>query len=230
METSTILSRARQASVRVLFAEDFDAKPGPAPCAEAPPLEPEVIEPTFALADLDAARADGIAEGLAQARREADAADRNEIRLARTQLSQALAAAETEAARIAEASAAALAELLIGAAIAALPAFCDQHGAAEAAAVAAALLPALTEEPHIAIDAAPDSGASIRHVISGLEPSFQRRVALTESTTKSPGDITITWHQGRVVRDTAVLLKAITEALRSCLPSSPAFVEHNDAG
>jgi flagellar biosynthesis/type III secretory pathway protein FliH len=196
------LSRA-SALAGVLFAEDFDVLP------ETDAAEPEVIEPVFTQAEIAAARAEAHAAALAEAERRHDGATRAALDAIAVQMR----AAATEAALVAERSAEAIAGALFAALAAALPDTCARHGAAEVAAVARAVLPALMQEPSVTVRVNPHAQAAVAREIARLEPGLARRVVLTATDALDPGDIRIDWQDGAASRNTADVWARIAETL-----------------
>ncbi len=208
-------SRARRPAI--LFAEDFDAPPGITvlddPPEETPSPPPPPPPPAITEADIAAARADAYAEGhrtgLAQA-----AADRAEVtRQMLSTIATRLDGARTEAARIAEEQADALARLLLGTLAIVLPASCARHGAAEVAALTRAVLPALAREPRVTIRVSPHVARAVEQELARLDPELHGRVALVPTDAVAPGDARITWQDGAAVRDAAALWREVAEAL-----------------
>ena len=213
----------------ILFAEDFDA---PSPGAalgitvlddgpEEPPPPP--APPPITEEDLAVARADSYAEGhrngLAQA-----AADRAEVtRQMLGMIAQRLDVAHTEAARVAEDSADAVARLLLGTLAVVLPALCVRHGAAEVAALTRAVLPALACEPRVTIRVSPHVVRPVELELARLDPELHGRVSLVPTDAVPPGDVRIVWQDGAAVRDAGALWRSVAEALAplDLLPATP---------
>ncbi len=192
-------------SLRVLFDEDFDAR-------DAPP-EPEVIEPTFSAAELARAREaawhEGHASGVEAASANADA----EICRALRMITQALGDVREVAAALTEGAAAAIACLLMDNLAAAFPALCARHGDAEAAAIIAAVLPALAAEPAITVHANPQTLRLLTKAIQRLDPDTADRVHTADSDAMPPGDVHVTWHNGSATRDAAALWQQVADIL-----------------
>ncbi len=188
----------------VLFAEDFDEPPR-RPAPPAPPPEPEEIEPVYSLADLERAHADGVLAGRAEAQSDQARALANAIAAIGAQLQDAGPAA----ARVAEAAAEALAQMLLAMLSAALPTLCRRHGEAEARAVMAAVLPALSGLPRVHVRAHPSIMDGLAAELRSLAPEVAEVAVLSASDTMLPGDIRLSWQDGSAVRDTAGLLAEI---------------------
>ncbi len=195
----------------ILFAEDFDARPGITILDD--PDETESRPPAFTEAEIAAARADAYAEGhrngLAQA-----ATDRAEVtRQMLATVADRLAGAGDEAARVAEESADAVARLLLGTLAVMLPALCARHGAAEVVALTRAVLPALAREPRVTIRLSPHVVRAVEQELDRLDPELRARVSLSPVDAVAPGDARIAWQDGAAIRDAAALWRKVTEAL-----------------
>ncbi len=200
------------ARLGVLFAEDFDAPAGVTVLDEAAD-EQQPSPPSFTEADLAAARAEAYAEGhrrgLAQA-----AADRAEVtRQLLATIAQRLQEGNGEAARAAEVAAEGVARLLLGTLAALLPSLFARHGAAEVAALAKALLPALHGETEVTVEVAPALVREVAHALEGLDLAQRAALTLRATETVAPGDVRILWRDGAAVRDGAALWRAVVEAL-----------------
>jgi len=192
----------------ILFAEDFDARPGVTVLDD-----PEPPLPVFTAAEVAAARADAYAEGhrngLAQA-----AADRAEVtRQMLAMIADRLDGAGAEAARVAEDSADAVARLLLGTLATMLPALCSRHGAGEVVALTRAVLPALTREPRVILRVSPHVARVVEQELDRLDPELRARVSLSPTDAVAPGDVRIAWQDGAAIRDAATLWRKVTEAL-----------------
>jgi flagellar assembly protein FliH len=192
----------------ILFAEDFDARPGITVLDD-----PEPPAPVFTEAELAAARADAYAEGHRNGLSQA-AADRAEVtRQMLVTIADRLAGASAEAARAAEDSADAVARLLLGTLAVMLPALCARHGAAEVAALTRAVLPALAREPRVTIRLSPHVVRVVEQELDRLDPELRARVSLSPTDAVAPGDVRIGWQDGAAIRDAAALWRKVTEAL-----------------
>ncbi len=197
-----------------LQIEDFDdlphrpvaAAPLRCTCARCAP-EPRCHSETYE---------SGLLAGRAQ-RRTAD--QDNAARLA-LDLSDALAAAEAQAAAIAEETAEAIGEAVIAMAAALLPASLAHLGRCEIRAIADTILPTLAHAPGISIDIAVDAAPDLRAAIDHLPVTQQSRVELRTHPRTGTGDISITWSSGAVHRNTAAILRRV-EAILAELGLAP---------
>jgi flagellar biosynthesis/type III secretory pathway protein FliH len=209
---------------RILFAEDFDlADPEPAP-------EPEIIAPVFTAADLEQARAAGWQEGRDAALAELAAEAERGAQEAAGAIAAQIEAARHELRRMAEESAEAIARLLLESFAAAFPAVCAAYGEKEITALLRAVLPALSQEPMVTVRACSSVLQAAAREIERLDPDFAERVRLVPAATP-PGDVRISWHAGKAVRDTATLWSEIADILAPAgfLTAAPARKELADA-
>lgn len=128
-------------------------------------------------------------------------------------LSDALAAAQSNVDAIAEQAAEAVGQAVITMVAALLPATQSHHGAREIRAIAAAVLPTLGQAPHITIDAAPDVEADLQSAIARLPAADQSRIELRISPRTAPGALSIAWPGGALHRDPAAALRNVRAVL-----------------
>ena len=210
----------RSSARRALFDDDFDLPPEPAPVEE-----PEVIEPTFTLAEYEAARAEAHAAGRAEERAAQEAAAHAADRVALAAIADALDRERDGASEVAEAAAEAIAGLLLDILAAAFPALCARHGAAEAQALAAVVLPALRDEPQPMIRVAADAAEPVRALVAAADPDLLARLELRPDPALSAGDIRITWRGGEARRDARALWQAMGDILGQSGWPMPPFRE-----
>ena len=202
-------------AVGELFAEDFD-RPDPI-------TEPPAAEPVFSGADVAAAHEAGWREGHEASLQEAAASDSAAARQALTTLIASFEAERDAAAARAEASAEAIARLLMDSLAAMFPTLCARYGDKEARAIVRTLLPALSEEMAITIRAHPRTAAAISQEITLLEPELAEHVQLTDCDAMPPGDVRITWRNGTATRNARALWQQVAAVL------APAGLVHADA-
>jgi flagellar biosynthesis/type III secretory pathway protein FliH len=194
-----------------LFAEDFDQQSGIT--VLDPPDEPDLIAPSFTQEAVETAReaayAEGYSRGLSQATQ-----DRAEIA---SQLlagiARRLADAEAAAREAAEASALAVAELLMNSLAALFPTLCARHGAGEVAALARTVLPALDREPRISLRVSPHVLPELEAELDRLDPELRARLTVIATDAVPPGDVRIAWQDGAAGRDGAALWAQIAATL-----------------
>jgi flagellar biosynthesis/type III secretory pathway protein FliH len=204
----------RRTLLGVLYAEDFDADgtfaaaPKPAePPAEA--AEPEIVEPVYTAAEMEAARDEGRAAGRAETEHGLAAARTHMLGLIATGMDEARSAAT----QVAEAVAAEVARTLLTALVACLPALCAQHGATELRALAHAVLPALMDEPKITVRVNPSMIAAMSIEIAALDSEIAERIVLLPTEQLEPGDGRVSWQEGSAVRDAGRARAAVEDAL-----------------
>jgi flagellar biosynthesis/type III secretory pathway protein FliH len=205
-----------------LFDEDFDH-----PQAPPPPPEPEVIEPVFTAAELEAAREAAWREGHDTARAEAGQSDTAAARESLARIAAQLDTAREEAGQVAEQAAEAIAHLLLNCFATTFPALCERYGADEVRAIVQAVLPPLRQEPKISIRLDPVTAGSIAGTLSRLDPDLVPRVDVIPTETMRTGDLRITWRNGNAIRDTAALWQEVAGILAPAglLPPHPALKE-----
>jgi hypothetical protein len=212
------------AKIESLFAEDFDLPAGVA--------ESKTVEPVFSADELAAARDaawhDGYSAGLHRAAEGEAAATRQAI----SAIAEQFAAECDAAAKRAEAAAEAIARLLLDSLAAAFPALCARYGDAEARAVVRAVVPALTQEPMIAVRANPHTAATLAREIARLEPDLAAHIQTVECEAMPPGDVRIGWRSGSATRDAAALWEqvAVVLAPAGLLGAETAIKETIDGG
>ena len=210
----------------ILFEEDFDLQPVEVSIAVALP-EPEVIEPTFTVAEMQVARDEAWREADALARTELAGAREQAVEVALRAIAEQLRGARSEARIIAEASAEAVAQLVIGGLAAAFPALCRHHGSVEIAAIMREILPSLECEPKITIRVAPGLVPCVEQEIGQLDSDVADIIKVVAVESMTPGDVRLQWRGGQAIRDTARLWQDIEAALASAglLPASPGTVQ-----
>ncbi len=215
----------RRPSGKILFAEDFDLSPG----RDDPP-EPEVIEPTYSAAELEAACAEARQAGSDAASAEAAAADHAMIRQTVTAVAERLAAAHDELLDLAEQSAATIARLLLGSLGAMLPELAARYGEAELLAIVRIVLPGLFKEPAVTLRLNPRHCTTVAREIERLDPDLAARLQIVPTESMQAGDARIAWRNGGAARDAAALWEqvAATLALSGLSPmlAEPKEIEH----
>ena len=186
---------------------------------EEPPDEPLVISSEPA-PDLETIRHEcfqkGRADGLAMAKAQSEAAAATDAATTRRLLGEiatSLADAARESGRLTEASADAVARLLLGTLAAMLPALCARHGAAEVSAVARNILPALAHAPGVVIRVSPGAAAGLEQELAQLDTELRARIVVTSADSIPDGDVRIVWQDGCANRETARLWQTIGETL-----------------
>jgi flagellar biosynthesis/type III secretory pathway protein FliH len=220
-----MLDFGRRPSGKVLFAEDFDLPPD----SDNPP-EPEVIEPTFSLAEVEAARAQGAQAAREATSAEATAADHAIVRQTVTAIAEQLTAAHNELLDLAEQSAAAIARLLLGSLGAVMPEFAARHGEAELQAIIRIVLPGLFKEPAVTLRINPQHCTTVAREIERLDPDLAARLQIVPSETIPAGDARVGWRNGGATRDAAGLWTQVAATLAlsglSPLLSEPKEIAH----
>jgi hypothetical protein len=196
----------------VLFAEDFDlvnhaaADAGTNAAAEAAPPAPTE-------ADMHAANLRGYQDGFRAALEDVTNRTGLAAEVALRALAEHVQAAQAAAAQAAQGSASAMAERILLAVGELLPELCAEHGPAEAAALAAALLPMLARQPILTVRANPRTLAALQRVIAAQQGDA--RISQTANDAMEDGDLAIAWQDGLACRDTAALRGQAAAALRT---------------
>jgi flagellar assembly protein FliH len=196
----------------ILYVEDFDAPVVPA-AADVAPAPPEPAAPVFGAAEMDAARAEGHAAGLAEARAEQAQLQAALRTAALASIGDALGAARADAARVAQGMAEELAATVLALLYAALPAASAGLAGQEVGALIAALLPGLKREPHAAIHVPPALMGDIEASLRTLWPDHGGRLTVMADETLAASDVRVTWADGEARRDT----RALWDGLRTTL-------------
>jgi flagellar biosynthesis/type III secretory pathway protein FliH len=209
----------------ILYVEDFDAAPVETPA----PVSPEI--PKLSQDDLDAARAEGHAAGLIEARTE-QACVQAELRTAAlVAIGDALGCARAEAARVAHAMADELAATLLALVQAALPAAAANAAAQDITALVAALLPGLKREPTASIHVHPELLGDIATALQTLWPDHGGRLAVLPDAALAQPDVRVTWEDGEARRDTRALWQSLRAALAPyALPNLATILEGSAHG
>ncbi len=204
----TILDTDPRLGPSILFAEDFDRPP-----IEEPAPEPEIIEPTFTVAEMEACRQEawraGEQSGAAAAEATAAAAARRSL----AAIAAMLAETRAEAARAAEDAAIATTRLLFDALAVLFPTLTARLGENEVRAVIATVLPALRQDPHPTIRVAPALAEAVTGEIERLEPGLPTQVRIIADDTMAPGDIRVSWRKGSAERDGRAMWREIAAIL-----------------
>ncbi len=209
---ATTFKSHRPGVLGVLYAEDFDddGETQPTPDEETAP-EPEIIEPSFTAAELDAARAEARAAGRAETEHGLAATRLHMLSLLATGLADSRAGARD----VAMAAADSMAKLMLTALTVCLPALCKNHGAAELSALSKAILPGLIDEPKIVVRVNPQMAATMEAEIAALDFELAERINLLPTDAVAPGDARISWADGSVIRDAGRARQMVEDALAS---------------
>jgi len=193
---------------RALFDDDFDLPP-----RSETPEEPEIIEPSFSVAELEAAREEGFRAGRDAEAQSRAASDRAIEQQWLGRVAAALDAAAETAEHVAEDAAEALVRMLLDTFAAVFPAMCERFGEAEAKGLVAAILPVLRLEPRATIRLAPALHQAITDTINRADRDLVGRIDLHPDLAMTEGDIHVTWRNGQASRDTSALWTEIGDIL-----------------
>ncbi|WP_419727864.1 hypothetical protein [Lichenicola sp.] len=210
----------------VIYAEDFDMPVA----AVAPPLpvEPIVVEPTFSLTELRQATERAEQDGR-ELERHAVELGVSAIRAdALVRVSDALNAGQSDRARVMADAATATAGVLLGMVAAVLPAFAASRGHDEARALLGLLLPTMSHEPRLTIRAHPTLLEGLREDMTTILEDSPVMVDWIGSNSMQPGDISIRWQDGMLMRDTQALCTQVQELIMPALAPMDAPQETYD--
>lgn len=212
IRTSRWSPRMRHRSLSgVLYAEDFDA---PLPAAIASPVPPPVVvEPSFSLTELRCATKKAEQEGREIERHEAELGMTARKADALVRVADALGAARKDLSRIATEEAAATAHTLLAMVAAVLPSFSASHGHDEVQALLRLLLPAMCHQPRLTIRVHPSLLEALQKDVTGLLDDGPAVIDWVGSTSMLPGDVTVRWQDGIMVRDTNALCTRVRDLI-----------------
>ena len=193
-----------------LFAEDFDRRPLPIEAAE-----PEVIEPSFTLAEVDSFREEAWHQGHLRGREDAATERLEALRSVLTTVAQWLETKAAELDQVATAHADAIVRVLFSAIEAVFPSLSTRLGQTEIAAVMRTILPCLHLESGILVRLHPDLVEPMTDEVRRLGHELVQRVEIIPDAAVGRSDVRINWRDGSAVRDTAGLWKSVCEALES---------------
>nr|WP_321984940.1 hypothetical protein [uncultured Lichenicoccus sp.] len=204
----------------VLYAEDFDAPSAPiAKGATRRPdaVEPELIVPSYSLAELQAATAHAHEEGRLIERREAATTTSAQRDLAVSTLMQQMTETRQQATRAVDQALQMLAGTTLSLLAAAVPELCGRHASAELHALMRRVLPPMRQIPALSIRLHPSMREVLEQQVDGLLLDSGTEVIWIEAPALAAGDIAITWQNGSALRDTAAIGAAIRDAVLSML-------------
>jgi flagellar assembly protein FliH len=195
---------------KFLFDRSFDHMDGQRGISRKPPPEPPVTR-----ADVEAARAQGVAEGrkaaLAEAARSAEEHAAAALSALASGMTELIAAREQESARFQRRSLEAFRAIMRKA----VPALCRKDPLAEVEALIIECLHEAFEEPRLVLRVADALFPALRERMDKLAASagFAGKLVLLADETLGPGDARIEWAEGGAERDGARLLSDIDAAL-----------------
>lgn len=204
--TEVMDAHTRPAALGKLYDEDFGSERLKAAPAAKP--EPQPGPPPITQADIDTAciRAVKAAEhawstGTQERRAEALAA-----------LAAGLSEARQEGARHAEAVADGIAQTALSLLAGALPHLCKNHGDDEVRALLARLIPVLAPGAQLVVRVHPALIETLAADLAALDDDLAAHVEL-RSANLPPGDVRLSWEDGRLVRDTSAICTALQDGL-----------------
>lgn len=195
----------------ILYIEDFDDA--------APPPEPDntpdltVLEPSFTGAEIDAARAEahaaGLAEGRAQQAASQDAARLQLLERLNAEIRSTQGGLQSQAEAVADA----LAQTLIGCMYGSLPALCRAHAASEIKATLEMVLPGLLRQATCVIFVHPDMAEPVKTLIADLADDVPEYFTIRADAKLLPSDLRAEWQNGRLLRSSATIWNELRQKL-----------------
>lgn len=204
----------------VLYAEDFDAPVSPVAKGNArgPVVaEPELIVPTYSLAELQAAAAHAHEEGRLLERRESALTASVERNSALAALRLQMSEMQQHATRAVDQGLQMLAGTTLSLLAAAVPELCRRHSPGELHALMRRVLPPMRQMPAMSIRLHPSMRASLEEQVDILLLDSGTEVTWIEAPAMAAGDIAISWQNGAALRDTAAIGASICDAVLSML-------------
>lgn len=183
------------------------------------------VEPMFSRADLAAARRDGVelgrAAGLAEAAASRAATEVEALAL----IAAALADGRTEAVRVADQAAGALARALVAAMDAVMPDLVRRSALDEAGAMLAHVLPGLSREPHVRVEVPREVADGVEAALAKLTPEHRGRICVTGleragAGSLEAGEVQVRWSSGHAQRRPEQVWRTVMDALGGALGGS----------
>ena len=185
----------------ILYAEDFDDEP-PAP----PPLpEPD---PVFSAAELDEARLQAADTARAEVFASAELAALQSRSVALADVASELRRLSGDVAAEVERSSVELSYAVMSLLCAALPSLMESTAGREVSGLLGRLLPGLHAEKQVTVRVSPQVADRIGADLLALDEDARSRVVLVPTDALLPGDLRVSWHEGRLVRDTGEIHRA----------------------
>lgn len=234
IRTSRWSPRMRHRSLSgVLYAEDFDAPLPAATALPAPPPSPVVVEPSFSLTDLRQATEKAEQDGRELERHAAELGMTARKADALVRVADALGTARTDLSRIATEAATATTDTLLAMVAAVLPSFAASQGRDEVQALLRLLVPAMCREPRLTIRVHPSLLEILREDTTGLLVDGHAVIDWIGSDSMLPGDVSVRWQDGIMVRDTNALCTRVRDLIMPAVrpadsPRSIPLKEHHD--
>ena len=200
-----------------LFAHDFDdpAANGIIVLDELDAAEggPREAAPAITQDQLDQARAEAHALGLAAGRAEAETAQAVERHTLLAALLHQLRDADSRIRHAVDEAGAGMARLVLASLAAGFPSLCARHGAAELARFTREVTDLLAGEPRIVIRVHPAMLAALDECLATLEPERREAIVVEPRAALAPGDARIAWCHGLAVRDATALQARLADIL-----------------
>lgn len=193
----------------ILYAEDFDDDPAPPPGPAAPP------EPLFTATELEAARAGAADEARHGAMRSAEVLALDRRGAALSGIAEGLQKLGGEVGEEVSRQTEELSRAVMSMMVAALPSLMAGTARREVSDLLGRLLPGLHAEKQVAVRINPHLMEAIGTDLAGLDEACRQRIVLVPTDALAPGDLRVSWHEGRLVRDTAAIHRAAQDILHA---------------
>ena len=216
--TEVMDAHARPADLGILYAEDFGNERQKATPAAKPAPQPS--PPPITQADIDTACIRAV-----QAAEHAWSTGAEERRAgALSALAAGLTEARQEAARHAETVADNIAQTALSLLAGALPHFCRNHGDEEVRALMARLIPFLAPSTQLVVRVHPALIETLAADIAALDDGLTAQIEL-RSANLPPGDVRLSWEDGRLTRDSSAICTALQDGLAALGLINPDLTE-----
>ena len=197
----------------ILYAEDFDTPPPVRlPVQAAPPPPPP---PTFTAAELEDARVSAADAARAEVMEAAEMAALQMRAAALSGIAEGVGRLREEVAAEVGRATEELSRAVLSMLQAALPSLMDATAGREISGLLGRLLPGLHAERQVTVRVSPEVLGTVEGDLAGLDEEQRARIRLVGADALAPGDLRVSWHEGRLVRDTAAIARASQEILRS---------------
>lgn len=191
----------------ILYAEDFDSMDEVC----KPDLEP--AQPTFTLAELEAAQAAASCEAVLLARASWETGSSNLRSQLLDRVAASITAAQDGARLLAEEVATEMSKAVLTVLAGLLPHFCRSHGDAEMRAMLRQLLPQLAQQPRIVIRIHPAALDGVRQDLRELDSEIMANVTVMTLDTLGRDDVRVGWANGALRRDGNATAAALSAGL-----------------
>ena len=200
-------------AIGILYAEDFDDEVAVHQFSVVAELDPP--DPMFTAAELDHARLAAAEAARAETMAAAELTALHGRGAALAGISEGLARLTEDVGAELERATDELARTVLGMLCAALPSLMDKTASRELSALLHRLLPGLHAEKQVTVRMNPHAAGAIGSDLEQLDEQTRARIVLVPTDALAPGDLRVSWHEGRLLRDTAAIHNAAQQILAS---------------